>query len=169
MSTQTVMLAASLATGIIGLAVALYSFLAVRRTQKLRENMGPDHQPENLEEILEAIVSKIKALERHTAQTDENLEITTEQTGLSLKKLGFVRFNSFADEGGNLSFCLALLDTENNGIVLTNLHGREQNRMYAKRIVKSVGEVSLNDEEQQAVMLAVTEHKNKAQSNIDNS
>lgn len=125
--------------------------------------MGPEHQPENLEDILSAVTGKIKVLEGLQAETSENLQLTSDQTGLSIKKVGLVKFNSFADEGGNLSFSLALLDSHNDGVVMTSLHGRQQNRIYSKAVKGSVGEVQLNEEEQQAVMLAVTEHKNQTQ------
>jgi hypothetical protein len=165
MNSQTLLLIASMVVSAISLALAIYAFWGVRTTQKLRANMGPGHEPENLEQILEAMIAKIKALESNHAETKADLAITTDQTGLAVKKLGLVRFNSFTDEGGNLSFCLAMLDSENNGVVLTNLHGRQQNRLYAKKVLGSVGESALNDEEQQAVMLAVTEHKTQTPKN----
>lgn len=151
----------SIALSVITIGIAIYALRSMMTTNKLRSQMGPEHQPENLEDILSAVTGKIKTLESLQAQTDEELQSTTHQTGLALKKVGLVKFNSFADEGGNLSFSLALLDTKNDGVVMTSLHGRQQNRIYAKSIKGSVGEVPLNDEEQQAVMLAVTEHKNQ--------
>ncbi len=153
----------SIVLSVATLTLALYSLRTMLVIKKLREQMGPEHQPENLEDILSAMVGKIKNLETLQAETGENLQLTSHQTGMSVKKVGLVKFNSFADEGGNLSFAVALLDTHNNGVVLTSMHGREQNRIYAKAVKQSVGEVPLNEEEQQAVMIAVTEHKNQTQ------
>ena len=59
-----------------------------------------------------------------------------EETKSHLQKMGFVRFNPFNDTGGDQSFCLAILDGNNNGIVISSLHNRDQTRIYAKRITK---------------------------------
>ena len=151
----------SIALSAITLGIAVYALRSMMTINKLRAQMGPEHQPENLEDILSAVVGKIKNLESLQEQTGTDLHNTSHQTGLSVKKVGLVKFNSFTDEGGNLSFSLALLDSQNDGVVMTSLHGRQQNRIYAKAVKGSVGEVPFNDEEQQAVMLAVTEHKNQ--------
>lgn len=164
MNTIIVLLIGSIILSVASITFAVYAFRVVWSTKKLREHMGPNDHPENLEDILNAIVSKIKGLEQGHEDTNNNLTNTANQASTAVKKLGLIRFNSFADEGGNLSFCLAMLDSDNNGVVLTSLHGRQQNRMYAKKVLGSVGEVALNDEEQQAVMLAVTEHKQQIQS-----
>lgn len=51
-----------------------------------------------------------------------------------LQKIGLVRFNPFAETGGNQSFCLALLDDNDNGLVISSLHSRETTRVYAKPV-----------------------------------
>ena len=74
------------------------------------------------------------------------------ETKSHLQKMGFVRFNPFNDTGGDQSFCLAILDGHDNGIVISSLHSREQTRVYAKEIVagKPKG-VELSKEEREAL------------------
>jgi hypothetical protein len=69
-----------------------------------------------------------------------------------MRRRGLVRFNPFAGTGGNQSFCLALLDGEDNGLVISSLHSREVTRIYAKPIKKgkSAG-YQLSTEEIQAI------------------
>jgi hypothetical protein len=62
-----------------------------------------------------------------------------------------VRFNPFNDGGGNFSFSLALLDSHNTGIIITSMYGREQNRIYTKKIEDGKSDSPLNEEEKQAV------------------
>jgi enoyl reductase-like protein len=160
MSDQQTIFFISLGLSIIGLALAGYSMYSVRSLKRLQRSLGPEHQPENLEDILSALIASIKKLEASGNLTKEALSQNTEQTDISIKRVGLVKFNSFADEGGNLSFALALLDSQNSGVVVTSMHGRQQNRIYAKAVHHSVGEVPLNEEEQKAVMQAV-ENKNQ--------
>lgn len=73
-----------------------------------------------------------------------------------LQKMGFVRFNPFNDTGGDQSFCLAILDGHDTGIVISSLHSREQTRIYAKRIVAGKTEgVELSREEAEALNRAL--------------
>jgi hypothetical protein len=73
-----------------------------------------------------------------------------------LQKIGFIRYNPFADTGGDQSFCLCLLDKYNNGIVITSLHSREQTRIYAKAVVKGKSEnMEFAKEEADAVDAAI--------------
>jgi len=69
-----------------------------------------------------------------------------------IQKIGLVRFNPFAETGGNQSFCLALLDDNENGLVISSLHSRENTRVYAKP-VKTGQEAGypFSDEEKRAV------------------
>ncbi|OGV96518.1 hypothetical protein A2W24_03320 [Microgenomates group bacterium RBG_16_45_19] len=72
------------------------------------------------------------------------------------QKLGFLRYNPFADTGGDQSFCLCLLDKNNNGIVITSLHSREQTRIYAKAVKSGQpAGYEFAKEEREAVDLAV--------------
>lgn len=54
-----------------------------------------------------------------------------------LQKIGLVRYNPFADTGGNQSFVLAILDEKGSGFVITSLHSREATRIFAKPIKES--------------------------------
>lgn len=159
----------SFGLSVLVLGLSIYLIWLMRSLIKLRKQLGVEHQPQNLEEILNAMVSKLKGLDEQLQSTKADLNYTQDQTGLSVKKVGLVKFNSFADEGGNLSFSVALLDSKNSGVAITSLNGRTQNRVYAKTITESVGEASLNEEEKQAVMLAVTEHKNQSKISHTNS
>lgn len=77
-------------------------------------------------------------------------------TGSHLQKMGFVRFNPFNDTGGDQSFCLAILNGHDTGIVISSLHSREQTRIYAKRIVAGKTEgVELSREEAEALNRAL--------------
>ena len=79
-----------------------------------------------------------------------------DETKSHLQKMGFVRFNPFNDTGGDQSFCLAILNGHDTGIVISSLHSREQTRIYAKRIVAGKTEgVELSREEAEALNRAL--------------
>ena len=56
--------------------------------------------------------------------------------------------------GADLSFSCALLDGQDNGVVVTSLYGRTECRTYAKPIRAGASSYVLTDEEKQALMQA---------------
>ena len=80
----------------------------------------------NLEEVL---LGQIKKLEKQDKELKEifgkirRLEEISEKT---FQKIGVVRFNPFGDVGGDQSFVIALLDSKNNGFVISSLYSREK-------------------------------------------
>ncbi len=72
----------------------------------------------------------------------------------SVQRVGLVRYNPFEDTGGNQSFALALLDADENGVVLTSLHSRQATRVYLRTIVAGRCEAALSAEEAEALRQA---------------
>ncbi|MCW2933627.1 MAG: hypothetical protein JWM19_4589 [Actinomycetia bacterium] len=57
---------------------------------------------------------------------------------------------------GQLSFSLALLNSDGDGIVLSSINGRAETRTYAKTVVGGQGAQELSPEEEEAIRLART-------------
>ena len=75
------------------------------------------------------------------------------------QKMALVRYDAFHQMGGQLSFCLALLDEDNNGVVLNSVHSTEGSHVYAKEIMNGACEIELGREEYEAVAQAVSGNK----------
>jgi len=84
---------------------------------------------------------------------DEVERLRTEATG-ALRHLAVVRYDAFGDMGGRLSWSMALVDEDGNGMVLTSIHGRSDARTYAKDITAWAGAAPLSPEEEEAVTQA---------------
>ena len=69
----------------------------------------------------------------------------------ALRHLAVVRYDAFGDEGGHLSWSIALLDDNGNGAVLTSINSRTATRSYAKNIREYAGDSKLSPEEQEAI------------------
>ena len=76
----------------------------------------------------------------------------------ALRHLGVVRYDAFATDGrsvgGRLSWSLALVDDQGDGVVLTAIHGRSEARSYAKTIAGWSCDQPMSPEEQDAVASA---------------
>ena len=61
---------------------------------------------------------------------------------------GFAKFLAFlSDNGSDLSFALALLDNQNNGVLLNGIYSREMSNIYAKPIYNGESPYALSEEE----------------------
>jgi len=72
----------------------------------------------------------------------------------ALRHLAVVRYDAFGDMGGHLSWSLAVVDDEGDGVVLTAIHGRSDTRTYAKNVSDWSSSTQLSPEESEAIALA---------------
>lgn len=79
----------------------------------------------------------------------------------SLQKVGLVRFNPFGEIGGDQSFCIAVLNENNDGFVITSHYGREANRVYAKPVNQGKSQYQLSTEERKAIDEALKTNNGK--------
>ena len=98
---------------------------------------------------LDTVAERVEALNR----LHRELEGLSQR---SIQKVGVIRFNPFADTGGDQSFAIALLDAEGNGVVLSSLHGRADTRVFAKQVQAGRSKHALSDEEQDAIRKALS-------------
>ena len=149
------LLVVALALALAALAVALA--LVARRARRLDARLDALTRGEDgrdLAGVLDAHLARVLAVARRQDELDSRAVVLETQAGRSVQGVGFVRFNTFEDTGGNQSFALALLDPAGDGVVLNSLHARNQTRLYAKSVRAGVAEGALSDEEAEAVRLA---------------
>ena len=51
-----------------------------------------------------------------------------------VSRVGFVRYDAFEDSGSELSYALALLNREGDGVVLTSIYSRSDSRTFGKAV-----------------------------------
>jgi hypothetical protein len=69
----------------------------------------------------------------------------------ALRDVAIVRYDALSEMSGQLSFSLALLNAQGDGVVLSSINGRAETRTYAKPVRAGKGEQELSPEEAQAV------------------
>lgn len=109
----------------------------------------------DLREILNELLSQLGDNKKLNQEFQKKIEDLKTDSSFHIQKLGFVRYNPFAETGGNQSFVLALLDGNDSGFVITSLHSREATRVFAKpvRLGKEDG-FEFSKEEIQAILSA---------------
>ena len=77
------------------------------------------------------------------------------------QKVGLVKYDAFHQMGGQLSFCLVLLDEKDNGFLMNSVHSTEGCYSYTKEIKNGECKLDLGKEEQKALAIAMGEEKEK--------
>ena len=70
---------------------------------------------------------------------------------VEVPRIGFLRYNAFSDVGSDLSYALALLNREGDGVVVSSVWSREETRTYGKAVNKFAAAVDLSKEERDAI------------------
>lgn len=106
-------------------------------------------------DILSALIKKDDFFATHIEELKKQLSVLIENEKYHYQKIGFLRFNAFERTGGEQSFIIALLNSENTGIVMNFLYTREGIRVYAKKVNKSMSEeYELSNEEKETIKKA---------------
>lgn len=130
-------------------------FLDVWRLKKRLKTFFNGSGAKDLEGLISKEISRVRNLEKAIKDLTEEYKKTQAISLKSLHRVGIVRFNPFQDTGGDQSFVIALLDSKNDGVILTNLYTREGNRTYAKPINGGNSRYELSKEEKQALEKAM--------------
>jgi len=153
LSTLVVVLAVAVFVLVVWVAWLQRSDAVLRR--RLRrlfgegEGVGLDELLDRQFRRLDTVAERVEALNRLHRELEDLAK-------RSIQKVGVVRFNPFADTGGDQSFAVALLDAEGNGVVLSSLHGRADTRIFAKPVQGGRSKHALSDEEQDAIRKALS-------------
>ena len=103
---------------------------------------------------MKEILAQFKELKENFEKISKELGNLKKENKFNIQKLGIVRFNPFKEIGGNQSFSIALLDGNDDGIVITSLYTKEGNRVYGKPIKNGKSEYLLSEDEKEAIEYA---------------
>ena len=76
--------------------------------------------------------TKIKLKEK---EIDLKMSTLNNKISSSLNKIGFLSYNAYPDAAGEKSYSLCMLDSYNNGIILSNLFGVADGRASCRERV----------------------------------
>ena len=109
----------------------------------------------NIEEDLQTYMYKVDKVERQNGEILLQIKNLDQDLEKCIQKVGIVRYSAFKDTGSDLSFALAMLDENNNGVVFNGIYSREMSNIYAKPIKEGKSNYTISEEEQQAIEKAI--------------
>jgi len=123
-----------------------------KRYRKMMSGVDGD----NLERLLMGHIDEVHHVVEENQRLDAEYHRIDELLQQAVTRVGMVRFRAFEDMGSDLSYAVALLDANNNGVVLSSIFGREDSRSYAKPIVGGKSTYPMTNEEEEALKEAMS-------------
>lgn len=147
--------------GILGILVIvmylllIHLFYNLNYMKKRYKKMMTGVDGANLERMMIGCIDNTKAVADENAKLWEENKAIKELLSKALTKVAIVRFRAFEDMGSDLSYAVAMLDSHNNGVVLSSIFAREDSRSYAKPIINGTSSYPMTSEEEDALRQAM--------------
>jgi hypothetical protein len=138
---------------IIIIFIILFSvlFAALNSLEKKYRKFMRGVNNKSIEELVTGYLDKVD----NAKKVCEDVKYLYEDIDIRLKnclqKCSVIRYRAFDDVGSDLSFSVALLDDNDNGVVITGIYGRQDSTTYAKPIDKGISRYDLSEEESHAL------------------
>lgn len=158
--TMDMMLYLMIGVGVLCLIciILLIVVLCKLKNQKRRiDALTRGKDTESLEDVLVNFFERIENLEEGEEITRAALGAIKDNLKKTYQKKGLVKYDAFREMSGALSYSLALLDKENNGVLISSMYSREGCYTYAKDVKDGVCDINLSEEEAEALKQAVNQ------------
>lgn len=143
------------ALSLVSIIVLIITLCKVKSLRRRVDSLTRGKDTESMEDIILNFFERIESLEEGEKTTRSDLKDIKENLKVTYQKKGLVKYDAFREMSGDLSYSLALLDKENNGVLISSMYSREGCYTYAKDIVNGESKINLSEEEAEALKQAV--------------
>ena len=140
---------------IVLLIIVIVLSVNLRRLSKRYKKFMGGKNAKSLEKDIMGLYEDNRLIKASMEKNRKDIENLYRKIEGTFQKIGIVKYDAFAQMGGQLSFCLALLDENDNGFILNSVHSAEGCYSYTKEIRNGLCDISLGDEEKKALDIAM--------------
>ena len=139
----------------LGLIINLYSELSTIKTRYKR--MMANSEGDSIEQMLASHTSVVNEVATEHKKLYDRITMLEELVRNSIARVAVIHFDAFEKTGQGLSYCVAMLDRNNNGVIFSSICGQETERSYVKPIEdgRVADKYKLTKEEEQALRQAM--------------
>ena len=148
----------TIALSVVSIILAVVLIIVLCKLKKLKrrvDSLTRGKDTESMEDIIVNYLERVESLEEEEEITRAALNAIKDNLKITYQKTGLVKYDAFREMSGALSYSLALLDKENNGVLISSMYSREGCYTYAKEIIKGESKINLSEEEAEALKQAV--------------
>lgn len=112
----------------------------------------------SIENVLDDYIEKVNGVVEKNKELEYQLNAVERNMYYCIQKVGVIRYNAFDNVGSDLSFSIALLNNNDDGLVISSLYSRDSSSTYAKPVTGGKSKYALSVEELQAMDTAKKTH-----------
>lgn len=140
------------------LAFMILSIVQICKVSKLKKRLdaflsGQDGA--SLEQDIVQLFEDNQYLKDIAEKNKKDIRTLYKKAEGSFQKMGLIKYDAFHQMGGQLSFCLALLNEKNDGFIINSVHSTEGCYSYTKEIRNGQCSLALGKEETEALAIAM--------------
>ena len=140
---------------LILLVITITNICSINKLKKKYNKFMTGKNAKSLENEIIALFEDNKFIKSSIDKNKKDIRTLYKNMESTFQKIGIIKYDAFNQMGGKLSFCLALLDENNNGFILNSVHSAEGCYSYTKEIINGESSISLGEEEKQALLKAM--------------
>ncbi|MDD6491710.1 MAG: DUF4446 family protein [Firmicutes bacterium] len=140
---------------LILLVLNILNMCSISKLKKTYKKFMQGKNAKSLEKEIMGLFEDNKFMKSSIESNKKDIRILYKKFETTFQKIGIIKYDAFNQMGGKLSFCLALLDENNDGFILNSVHSTEGCYSYTKEIENGTCKISLGDEEQKALNIAM--------------
>lgn len=140
---------------LILLIISIVNMCSIQKSKKTYKKFMQGKSAKSLEQEIMGLFEDNKFIKNSIEKNRKDIRILYKNFESAFQKFGVVKYDAFSQMGGQLSFCIALLDENNNGFVINSVHSTEGCYSYTKEIKNGTSAISLGNEEKQALNIAM--------------
>ena len=139
---------------IILMIITLTQRSRIRKLDYRISRLSAGSDGESLEDLLIKILDNYDGINRQLNQNTDEIRNINRHLHIVIQKIGIVKYDAFKQMGGNLSSVIALLDQDNNGLVLNTVQNINGCYSYVKEVRGGRSNVDFTEEEREAMEIA---------------
>ena len=123
-------------------------------TKKYKRFMKGENAKSLENDIIEMFERQVE-IEETLSKNSEDIKLLYKKFKKAFQKVSLTKYDAFNQIGGQLSYCLVMLDENNDGFIINSVHGADGCYSYTKEIRKGKSSIALSNEEQQTLIDAM--------------
>ena len=140
---------------LILIILIIVSMVKISKLNKRLTRFMKGKDAQSLEKEIVGLYEDNKFLKNMVDNNKRDIRQLYKQLAKAFQKIGIVKYDAYQQMGGLLSFSIALLDEDNNGLIINSVHSTEGCYTYTKEIHRGECDIELSNEEKVALEQAM--------------
>ena len=133
------------------LVLVIIQFSRLSKLQKRYVKFMKGEEGKSLEQNIAGLYDDNEYIKQEAEKNRKDIKEIQKRMEYCYQKLGVVKYDAFSQMGGQLSFCLALLNEKDDGFILNSVQSSEGCYTYTKEVKKGECAITLGEEEKKAL------------------